>query len=564
MLPPEMDTGLSPLERPLQFPSEQNNLSSPEANENGPEAVSQTVQKAIADEPDNVKILLKRQHNACLPISRLPTELLIAIFRSTLPPVEDAWQMPHAPPISRLISVCHTWRKTTLGTPALWTVVSSWDSFSHVERALLLSNPMPLDVVYHCHGPVNLDLTSFFKAVSQTSPRWRRLDITYNGTLEELEWMEDVSASMLENLYLEFDPEEDDWSPPRPLNLFKGSPLPKLQMITLIGVPIVWELGQLAGGRLRHLELGQIRSDAPSVPQILDIIRLSPLLATFSLHRVPVVTGNSAVLPTLRPQALKEFSLAEMPSAATTQLLLCIRPPQCPLFTVRNTITQEEATDFFSPVLESAVQTMLRDRKGERIYIVFTSLTMMVSNGQYSHLQINGEAAIAGLEWISPPDDVPRALQAVLSIQNVVELTLQANADDWHHGATLLRSLALPREEAPPGEHEWSFPQLQLVTLGGTYSLIPIFIQALRARLGLDNTLRSQGFASSYPPPIKVVYVRPDTDAHRSFSRSELDELQDIIGAGGGNVYWRSRLWKDWPKDQPHDQPYQPRIGIKL
>ncbi|KAG8922290.1 hypothetical protein FRC00_007601 [Tulasnella sp. 408] len=415
--------------------------------------------------------------------------------------------------------------------------------------------------------------------VSQTSSRWRRLDITHNGTPEELEWMEETSISMLENLYLEFDPDDDDWSPPGPLNLFEGSALPKLQMITLIGIPLVWELGQLAGGRLKHLELGQIRSDAPSVPQILDIIRVSPLLTTFSLHCVQVITGNSAVLRTLRPQALREFSLAEVPTASTNQLLLCIRPPQCPLFTIRNTLIQEEGTDFFSPVLESALQTMLRDRKGKRIYIVITSHSTMVSNGRYSHIQINGEAAIAGLEWVRrclesqtlairgevhvdvqyledfSPDDVPRAIQAVRSIPNVLELTLQADPDDWHNGASLLRSLALPHAEGSPEEHEWPFPQLQLVTLGGTYSLISIFIQVLRARLGLESTLGLRVLASSYPPPIKVVRVRPDFGAHHCFSRSELDELQDIIGAGGGNVYWRSRLWKDWPKDQPHNQP---------
>ncbi|KIO21747.1 hypothetical protein M407DRAFT_245383 [Tulasnella calospora MUT 4182] len=77
----------------------------------------------------------------------------------------------------------------------------------------------------------------------------------------------------------------------------------------------------------------------------------------------------------------------------------------------------------------------------------------------------------------------------------------------------------------------------------------------VRARLGLDSTLGPRVLAKSYPPPIRDVYVRPAFDSHPSFSRSELDELQDIIGAGGGNVYWRSKLWKDWPKDRPHDQP---------
>ncbi|KAG9045777.1 hypothetical protein FS837_005665 [Tulasnella sp. UAMH 9824] len=549
-----------------------------EANEDRPDAVPEAVAQAIPGELDNEGTLLTRQHNACLPISSLPAELLIAIFHYTLPSAEDGVPMPRAPSIRRLISVCHAWREAALGTPELWTLVSSQDSFNHVEQALQLSNPMPLDVVYHCDRSTKPDLTSFFKAVSQTSSRWRRLDITHDGSIDDLQWMEEVSVPILENFYLKFVLDEDDWDFQQPRNLFKGSPLPKLRTITLSGVPLLWELGQLAGGGLRHLELCEIVSHAPSVPQILDIIRLSPLLTTLSLNVVALEAGDSAVLPTLQPQALAEFRLREVTSDAVRQLVLCVRPPQCRIFAVDNTFMQEDIGDFFSPGLESVVPTILRDRQEKRIYINFTSFSTMLSNGSESHIQINGYGAVSGLEWVrrclesQTPEtdgevhvevsdlkylssgDVPRALQTIRDIPNVVELTLHSNTDDWEHGASLLNSLASLHPESSPGGHGWPFPRMQHVALEGGHSLIPAFIQVLRTRRGLDS-MGPRVLPQSYPPPIKVVHVRPANDELASFSRSELDELQDIVGAGGGNLYWRSKLWKDWPEDQPYDQP---------
>ncbi|KAG8894428.1 hypothetical protein FRC01_012980 [Tulasnella sp. 417] len=443
---------------------------------------------------------------------------------------------------------------------------------------------MPLDVLYHFGQSTEFSVPIFFGEVSQTSSRWRRLDIAHNGNYGELDWMEEASVPILAHLHLERDLDEDEGTIARPLNLFQGLPMGGLRTITLIGIPLLWNLGQLGGSRLRNLGLHEIRSHAPSVPQILDIIRLSPHLTTLSLDYVAVGAGDYAVLPTLQPQTLKELILGEIPTAAMRQLVFCVRPPRCRVFTIKTTVTEEEAADFFSPGLDSIVPTILRDRNGKRIYINFTSLSTLLSNSRYSHLQVNGDAAISSLEWACSclkseslgisgevhmevsfledfiPNDVPRALQAVRNIPNVVELTLLSNADDWHHGASLLRSLALAHLEGSLSEEKWPFPQLQIVTLGGTHSLVSIFIQMVRTRLGLDSTLGPRVLAQSYPPPIKTVYVRPWFDAHASFSRSELDELQDIIGAGGGSVYWRSKLWKDWPQDHPHDRP-DPVLG---
>ncbi|KAG8900662.1 hypothetical protein FRC01_010060, partial [Tulasnella sp. 417] len=112
------------------------------------------------------------------------------------------------------------WREMTLGTPALWTVVSSQDPFSHVEQALQLSSPMPLDVLYHFGQSTEFSVPIFFGEVSQMSSRWRRLDIAHNGNSGELDWMEEASMPILEHLHLERDLDEDEGTIARPLNLF--------------------------------------------------------------------------------------------------------------------------------------------------------------------------------------------------------------------------------------------------------------------------------------------------------------------------------------------------------
>ncbi|KAG8967519.1 hypothetical protein FRC05_002031 [Tulasnella sp. 425] len=582
MLPPNAEASEPSVGTSFQPFVDQNNLTVAERGLGDPQQVPSTATNATAEGLDGECTLVKRRHNASLPISRLPVEILATIFGFTLPPDEDLWTVQHAPVLHQLVSVCHTWKQLVQGTPALWTLISSRDPFGHAEQALQLSSKMPLDVIYHCGFHAGVTAAEFFQKVSPESYRWRKLDINHDDTTEGWELLEELAVPVLESLHLEFNADEDYWDRSRPLDLFRGSSMPKLRTATLMEIPIRWERGQLTGGRLRILELFGIRRHAPSLPQILDIVRLSPLLNTLSIHEVTVETGNHPGVPALRPPWLREMHLAELPSAVMRQLVLCIQPPRPRCFTIKTTVMEEEVTELLAPGgLESVVITVLRGRDGRRIYINFTGLSTMVSNGRFSHVQINGNAAVSVLEWVLgclgsqaeakdeevhvevsyledlSSHDVSWALQTVRDIPNVVELTLRPNAEDWEREAALLQSLSLPCPEDSSREHEcrWPFHQLQIVTLGGTYSLISIFIQVVRRRLGLDNTLGPRISAHSYPPPIKIVYVRPSYDAYNSFSTSELDELDEIIGAGGGNVYWLSKLWKDWPKDIPHDQP---------
>ncbi|KAJ6468679.1 hypothetical protein C8R47DRAFT_1151328 [Mycena vitilis] len=62
------------------------------------------------------------------PVLTLPTELVSKIFTHVLPPYPDFPQLagPFSP--TPLTQVCQRWREIALGTPALWSFISSFDN----------------------------------------------------------------------------------------------------------------------------------------------------------------------------------------------------------------------------------------------------------------------------------------------------------------------------------------------------------------------------------------------------------------------------------------------------
>ncbi|KAG8896387.1 hypothetical protein FRC01_011845, partial [Tulasnella sp. 417] len=348
-----------------EFPAKHANLTVLEPAEGGLMAQARTLQAvkaAVEKEFDKQIALLKRKQNASLPIFRLPVELLVAIFQSVLPSYRDGLETMWYPPsrlpsqytnsLGRLISVCHWWSKIILDSPALWTVVSCKNQLqpTYVTEALRLSRRMPLDVAFS-FGPISPStLGHCFETLCRESSRWRRLAINYDGLLRHLEFLEEVSAPGLEDFLLCPNPVTADGNAMQPLNIFNGERLPKLRTFGLSGGSIRWELGQLAGGALRTIYLDLIRTHAPSVTQILDVVRLSPLLETLSLNLVALVTDNVAELPTVQPPSMITVTLKDLPGAALRQLVPRIQPPsRCVNFIVENTLSMEEAPDFFAP-----------------------------------------------------------------------------------------------------------------------------------------------------------------------------------------------------------------------
>ncbi|KAG9045778.1 hypothetical protein FS837_005666 [Tulasnella sp. UAMH 9824] len=510
----------------------------------------------------------------------MPVELLVTIFQNTLAP-EGVWEtIQHTKSLTRLMLVCRWWHKIILDAPELWTAISCDDRLdeSEIGKALRLSRRMPLDVIFRPPYTEGRKLPHLFRFVNPESLRWRRLVLKYDGPAEDLELLEEVCAPAIEDFDLLLVGQRVGSSAERPLNIFNGSPLPKLQKFSLAWTAIRWELGQLAGGALRSLYLREISNYAPSVAQILDIVQQSPLLEAILLMGVALVTGNTADLPTLQPPSLRTVFLSDLPSAAIRQLVPRLQPTsECQSYTVENFIPMQEAPDFFALAHESVLATILRGRTGKRVYICYSEgHRLEVLNGASSRLRLCGDAVEQALEWVcdclaSPnkatsgpvclelwslknfsSQQVPRNIRALCRIPNVVELRLHLMGSDTETVAALLEVLSRPMRDLPSEEQYWGLPQLQFVTVQGAAPIMPSFIQMVRARLDLEKTLNTQTLHRPYPLHLITVRMGPVEALDGSFSRSELDELQDILEEEGGNLYCCSKLWKDWPRDRRH------------
>ncbi|KAH9943627.1 hypothetical protein B0H21DRAFT_679702, partial [Amylocystis lapponica] len=75
---------------------------------------------------------LRVLHNSFAPVSRLPNELLVTIFRYV------SW--------FKLMRVCHHWRDTILSTPALWAEIDVCKSMDFISMCLERSQDAALDI----------------------------------------------------------------------------------------------------------------------------------------------------------------------------------------------------------------------------------------------------------------------------------------------------------------------------------------------------------------------------------------------------------------------------------
>lgn len=112
-------------------------------------------------ETKELDLLDRRVENSLTPIGRLPTEILVLIFRNTnvvcwYPVSYYAGRNP-----MKLAAVCHRWFDVIIGPPGacLWTNLAAWynNRFGYLpavrclRTALPRSRPLPFDISLHWH-----------------------------------------------------------------------------------------------------------------------------------------------------------------------------------------------------------------------------------------------------------------------------------------------------------------------------------------------------------------------------------------------------------------------------
>jgi hypothetical protein len=236
---------------------------------------------------DEIKVLervtqeLKRQHNALVPISRLPPETLVEIF-SLLPfPAGDSECTPYLEWIY-VTHVCRRWREIALHSPNLWTHINFTDlALAGITEILSRAKMSPLRMEANINFWKKERFNAFRRQLEAHISHIRYLTISgeFQNVLQRIVSPAPalVSLSLTTSSY----PYESS-KYVIPDSLFNGT-APELTRLELLGCSIRWKSPLLKG--LQYLK---IRTEYPqAIPTLEDwlaALNEMPQLKTLSLN----------------------------------------------------------------------------------------------------------------------------------------------------------------------------------------------------------------------------------------------------------------------------------------
>ncbi|KAG8851740.1 hypothetical protein FRB96_009105 [Tulasnella sp. 330] len=217
-----------------------------------------------------------KQRNSLLPISRLPTEVLIRIFKD----YTDSYRSPRS-----LTMVCTAWSRIVLDSPTLWSHVNSRSPPLAFLSSLSRSRDIPLDVTYcgsgHRGGDDSEDieeLEQFIDAVGGQVHRWRSatLLMDYEPTLSGalMRYLITNPTPLLEKLDIVDGearyPPGFNW-----FDAFSQKVAPRLRHLELKEFPFLWDSSLLS--HLHSLKVYGNESSGLSTSQLVQILRACPI-----------------------------------------------------------------------------------------------------------------------------------------------------------------------------------------------------------------------------------------------------------------------------------------------
>lgn len=225
------------------------------------------------------------------PIQRLPSELLASIF------VVGVLDMPEEDSlsVSAIMLVCRHWAEVALNTPALWArlVLRSQKSIERAKLKLVRSKLAPLDITLDFNprlestGHITQNVVHAMDVLRPSIYRWRSFSLIVSNRPQAhaaLQRCRDP-APLLQALSIQVSNsmQDDHYSIP-PLPLFNEQ-LPQLRSVSFTSFNFGWDRCLVSG--LRVLKLAGYWEDfAPSVAQVMDILRACPKLEEFSLRNM--------------------------------------------------------------------------------------------------------------------------------------------------------------------------------------------------------------------------------------------------------------------------------------
>ncbi|KAG9041739.1 hypothetical protein FS837_011823 [Tulasnella sp. UAMH 9824] len=470
-------------------------------------------------------------------INQLPTELLVDVFESCLDidNNEDHFRQD-ATQLHRICAVCHRWKTVAEGTPRLWCYVSSLDPPQHINKALELSQMLPIAVVYNNLGS-RVSEEAFRATVNPHAARWDQAFLNYDD-LDKVDpqvW-ESSNLSKLHSLEVFSDSAEYTR---HPILLNCGQGLPNLQVAKFVNIPLRLTPGQLPGLRMLELTGCEDPETGFSIPQLLQILTGTPQLQRLGLFDIEIEADINGV----DPDRIK-------------QLLSSIHLPQCEKDQneAHHQVSEEAPTNPDDVSFDERDIDVL-DVQDDQMYSLIGRFKLFASAGsdwsvlEYMGMALDGFAKeIASSEHIHVEINITDRPEAPAITSILIRLDQLPNLRSLElvlsPGTAPLLTLIqlLSRPNVVSDRIFWYLPHLEF-----------LFIRAERPpflELGkLCWVRRRAAEILKCPKEIRELHISPMDESLEEEFRSqvdykieqELDRLQGILGKG--QLFWGSEPW---------------------
>ncbi|KAH6917668.1 hypothetical protein BKA70DRAFT_1252855 [Coprinopsis sp. MPI-PUGE-AT-0042] len=263
--------------------------------------------------------------NGLLPIFQLPPELSVKIFvalTEITASEEDAGPLPKTPSWVVVTHVCRRWRALALGTPSLWTKLSSSFPKAWLEAMLVRSKQAKLDIVLPAH--TRCSSPNIIQQSLLNPARLRSLDSSDEFFAEAIKQLEPEAPHLEKLILTNSNINKVQRLPPG----FLSSNTPMLRTLGLMN----WSLSQWRSRivtALNHFDLwlDSTRPDTLSAVELLDVLDSMPTLSSLRLagHGIPRIDNKFHRVVQL--PRLQSLVIASLSTETCTSLLNALAVP---------------------------------------------------------------------------------------------------------------------------------------------------------------------------------------------------------------------------------------------
>ncbi|TFK65168.1 hypothetical protein BDN72DRAFT_845877 [Pluteus cervinus] len=324
--------------------------------------------------------LLRVKRNSLIPISTLPTDVLVDIFTLATTKLEDENASPKQ--MVEISWVCSPWRKVALDHPILWTEISG--TLSHMWKKAFVQRSQPAAISIGVNR--TYIVPELMEILISELPRIRHLDLD-NGSAQKSERLTSSPAPILRSAKL--------WRVPLPEELFSGV-APSLMAIELIGCE---------GFHFRSVPFSQLTELKLSHPQPKPSIIewLTGFSSLPNLQRITLDDALDTSLPASNPELASLLPHVDLPNLqfltmngfAETTLLCSIL--LCQISGHPNLVTHLKTSE-----LHEHLPEYLRLLTHLRVFEPSHSLSLHISHSYFNVLVLGpDEEAVTSIEVLS-------------------------------------------------------------------------------------------------------------------------------------------------------------------